>query len=268
MPTIGDNKRPSGQKATDTEPFKRALTGCMRAISGDGSLDVTFSGDRPGLTDHQARLPDLPKRATRNDVSVSRGLGDSMALRKACHDNRVHAQMAPQGPEARAIYDAVEQARVESIGANRMAGVADNITSMLENKYERANYAAVTAREDAPLEEAMALMVREKLTGLKPPKASGQVVDLWRDFIEDKAGGTLDRLSNSMEDQEQFARSIREMLAAMDMAEDYGEDDETDDQEDTSEEDQPRSQEENDEPVEDDSGSESAPADESDTADD
>ena len=111
MSTIGDNKRPTGKKAADTEPFKRALTGCMRAIAGDASLDVTFSGDRPGLTDHQARLPDLPKRATRNDVSVSRGLGDSMALRKACHDNRVHAMMAPEGPEARAIYDAVEQAR-------------------------------------------------------------------------------------------------------------------------------------------------------------
>ena len=227
MSTIGDNKRPTGKKAADTEPFKRALTGCMRAIAGDASLDVTFSGDRPGLTDHQARLPDLPKRATRNDVSVSRGLGDSMALRKACHDNRVHAMMAPEGPEARAIYDAVEQARVESIGANRMAGVADNITSMLENKYERANYAAVTAREDAPLEEALALMVREKLTGLKPPENSGQVVDLWRDWIEEKAGSMLDGLSGSIEDQEKFARVVREMLSAMDMAEDYGSDDES-----------------------------------------
>lgn len=264
----GDNSRAKGKPQADTEPFKRALTGCMRAISGDGSLDVTFSGDRPGLTDHQARLPDLPKRPTGNDVSISRGLGDSMALRKACHDNRVHALMAPEGPEARAVYDAVEQARVESIGANRMAGVAGNITSMLENKYERANYAAVTAREDAPLEEALALMVREKLTGLKPPKAAGQVVDLWRDLIEDKAGATLDRLSGSMEDQEQFARSIREMLSAMDMAEEYGEEDDSQDDEDSSDEEQPRSQEENDEPVEDEAGSESAPADESDAADD
>ncbi|TDH34814.1 cobaltochelatase subunit CobT [Pseudohoeflea suaedae] len=264
----GDNSRAKGKAQADTEPFKRALTGSMRAISGDANLDVTFSGDRPGLTDHQARLPDLPKRATRKDVSVSRGLGDSMALRKACHDNRVHAMMAPEGPEARAIYDAVEQARVESIGANRMTGVADNITSMLENKYERANYAAVTTREEAPLEEALALMVREKLTGLKPPQNSGQVVDLWRGWIEEKAGDTLDGLSGSIENQEKFARLVREMLSAMDMAEDYGSDDEAQDEDDTSDDDQPRSEEQSDEPVEEEAGQESAPAEESDSADD
>jgi cobaltochelatase CobT len=48
----------------------------------------------------------------------------------------------------------VEQARVEAIGARRMTGVGDNITSMLDDKYQRANYQGITSREDAPLEEA------------------------------------------------------------------------------------------------------------------
>ncbi|MBU2483684.1 MAG: cobaltochelatase subunit CobT, partial [Alphaproteobacteria bacterium] len=119
----GDNSRAKPSGTVDAEPFRRALTGCVRAIAGDHDLEVVFGTDRPGISGERARLPDLPKRPTRNDFSVTRGLGDSIALRKACHDDAVHARMAPQGPDARAVYDAVEQARVEAIGARRMTGV-------------------------------------------------------------------------------------------------------------------------------------------------
>ncbi len=251
----------------DTEPFKRALSGCVRAIAGDHELEVAFSNDRPGLVGERARLPDLPKRPSRQDVAITRGLGDSMALRKACHDSRIHALMAPAGPEARAVYDAVEQARVESIGAQRMAGVASNITSMLEDKYQRANYATINTRETAPLEEALALLVRERLTGLEPPKSSGQVVDLWRDWVEAKAGPALAALSGRVNDQQGFARAVRDMLSAMEMAEDYGDDESSDDEDDVSNEDQPRSEDQNEQSAEEDDGSDSAPAEESDTSD-
>ncbi|MBW3096536.1 cobaltochelatase subunit CobT [Pseudohoeflea coraliihabitans] len=267
MAQRGDNHKGKAKGQTDTEPFKRALTGSMRAISGDHDLEVVFSGDRPGLVESHARLPDLPKKPSPADVAVSRGLGDSMALRRACHDNRIHLQMAPQGAEARAVYDAVEQARVEAIGANRMDGVARNITSMLEDKYARANYAGVTVREDAPLEEAVALMVRERLTGLRPPVNSGQVVDLWRNWVEEKAGSALAQLSGAMEDQEHFARSVRDILSALDMAEDYGADDELNEEEQDSDEDQPRSQEQGEEENQEEAGSESAPAEENETSD-
>ncbi len=101
------------------------------------------------------RLPELSKRPTRQELSVTRGIGDSMALRKACHDARVHATMSPQGTDARVIFDAVEQARVESIGALRMDGVGDNIASMLEEKYAKANFGAIDRQADAPIEEAV-----------------------------------------------------------------------------------------------------------------
>jgi len=264
----GDNTRPKPNGTVDAEPFKRALTGCVRAIAGDHELEVTFGNDKPGMSGERVRLPDLPKRPTRTDFAVTRGIGDSMALRKACHDDAVHARMAPQGPDARAVYDAVEQARVEAIGARRMTGVGDNLTSMLEDKYQRANYQGIVNREDAPLEEAVALMVREKLTGRAPPQSSGQVVELWRDFIEGKAGAVLDSLEGSVENQQAFARVVREMLSAMEMAEDYGDDDGAqDDQDEVSDEDQPRSQEENDQSSQEDAGSDAAPAEESETSD-
>ncbi|MEM5492737.1 cobaltochelatase subunit CobT [Hoeflea sp. AS16] len=264
----GDNSRAKPSGTVDAEPFRRALTGSVRAIAGDHNLEVAFGTDRPGISGERARLPDLPKRPTRNDFSVTRGLGDSMALRKACHDDAVHNRMAPEGPDARAVYDAVEQARVEAIGARRMTGVGDNLTSMLEDKYQRANYQGIVNREDAPLEEALALMVREKLTGRKPPQSAGQVVELWRDFVEDKAGNVLDTLEGSVEDQQAFARVVREMLSAMEMAEEYGDDDsEQDEQDEVSDDDQPRSEEENDQSSQEDAGSDAAPAEESETSD-
>jgi cobaltochelatase CobT len=132
---------------------------------------------------------------------------------------------------------------------------------------QRANYSGISSREDAPLEEALALMVREKLTGRKPPESAGQVVELWRDFIEDKAGSALETLEGSVEDQQAFARVVREMLSAMEMAEDYGDDDsEQDEQDEVSDEDQPRSEEDNDQSSQEEAGSDAAPAEESETS--
>ncbi len=120
-----------------------------------------------------------------------RGHADSMALKLACHDPAVHRRLAPQGPEARSLFDSVEQARVEAIGAKRMEGVASNLTAMLQDRYHRgAKYEDITERADAPLEDAVALMVRERLTGESPPPAAKKLVDLWRAEIEAKAGAS------------------------------------------------------------------------------
>lgn len=250
----GDNTRGGKPKTNgEAEAFKRAVTVCMRAIAGDHDLEVSFSKEKPALAGGRARLPDLPRKPTKTDVSVTRGIGDSMALRRACHDARIHTRLAPEGRQARAIFDAVEQARVEAIGARRMAGVADNLACMLEEKYAKANLANVTEQADAPLEEAIALLVREKLTGRAAPKSGERMVDLWRGWVEDKAGADLDNLIDRVDDQQAFARVVREMLASMEMAEELGEDEQTEESEE--DEDRPQGEEKGEEGGEDDSGS-------------
>jgi cobaltochelatase CobT len=261
----GDNTRDRPVKGGDADAFKRAVTVCVRALAGDGELEVTFSKERPGMAAERVRLPELPKKPTFEDVAVTRGLGDSMALRRARHDQRLHARLAPEGPQARAIFDAVEQARVEAIGSLAMPGVADNIGHMLEDRYARANLAGITDRADAPLEEAVALMVRERLTGRPAPKSAAQVVELWRGWIEDKAGADLDGLVGSLDDQQAFARHIRDMLVSMEMAEELGEDQQEDQDEDDP--DQPQGEENSEEGGEDDQGSEASQAEEADAAD-
>ena len=261
----GDNTRNRPKNGSDTDAFKRAVTVCMRAISGDNELEVGFAKDKPALAGNRARLPELPKKPTGTDIAVTRGLGDSMALKRACHDLRIHTKFAPEGKQARAVFDAVEQARVEAIGALRMTGVGDNIGSMLEDKYAKANLADVRDRADAPIEEALALMVREKLTGRPAPKSGERMVNLWREWVEEKAGADLDHLAGNVDDQQAFARVVREMLSSMEMAEDFGDEEQSDEVED-SEEPQPQGEDQSEEGGEDDSGADQSQSDDEDSS--
>ncbi|ANT48565.1 cobaltochelatase subunit CobT [Mesorhizobium amorphae] len=256
----GDNTRNKSKTGSEADSFKRSVTVCMRAIAGDKDLEVGFAKDRPALAGSRARLPELPKKASRTDIAITRGLGDSMALKRACHDARIHSKLAPEGKLARSIYDAVEQARVEAIGSRAMQGVADNIGSMLEDKYARANLIDVKDKADAPIEEALALMVREKLTGRTVPKSGERLVDLWRPWVEEKASADLDGLSAKLDDQQAFARVVRDMLVSMEMAEELGDDQETEDSEDN-DDNQPQGEEQSEEGGEDDSGSEQSQSD-------
>ncbi|RWM28461.1 MAG: cobaltochelatase subunit CobT [Mesorhizobium sp.] len=250
----GDNTRNKPKNGSEADSFKRAVTVCMRAVAGDKDLEVGFAKDRPALAGNRARLPELPKKASRNDIAITRGIGDSMALKRACHDARIHTKLAPEGKLARAIFDAVEQARVEAIGSRAMQGVADNIGSMLEDKYAKANLVDVKDKADAPLEEAVALMVREKLTGRPVPKSAERLVDLWRPWVEEKASTDLDGLSSKLDDQQAFGRIVRDMLVSMEMAEELGDDQETEDTEDNEENEQ-QGEEQSEEGGEEDSGS-------------
>ena len=261
----GDNTRNRPKTGSEADSFKRALTVCMRAIAGDNELEVAFAKDKPALAGNRARLPEMPKKASAADIAVTRGLGDSMALKRACHDLRIHSKFAPEGKQARAVYDAVEQARVEAIGARAMTGVADNLGSMLEDKYAKANLADVRERDDAPIEEALALMVREKLTGRAAPKSGQRMVNLWRDWVEEKAGTDLDHLLGNLDDQQAFARVVREMLASMEMAEELGDEEQSDEAED-SEDPQPQGEENSEEGGEDDSGADQSQSEDQDAS--
>jgi len=268
MASRGDNSKAKPGAPVDVEPLRRAITGCVRAIAGDDQVEVAFANERPGMTGERIRLPELSKRPTAHELAVTRGLGDSMALRIACHDEKVHSTMAPQGSDARAIFDAVEQARVESIGSLRMEGMAANLRSMTDEKYAKANFTGIERQEDAPIGEAVAMMVREKLTGQKPPVSAGKVLDLWRSFIEDKAGSELDNLSGVINDQQAFSKVIRNMLSAMEMAEEYGDDDSNSDDDDQSNDnDQPTGDEQNEDEVDEDAGSDAAPVEDSEVSD-
>src|SRR6266702_5866076 len=217
---MSSNIKPKGAaKEAPTEPFKRAVGICLRAIAAKNDLEVSFASERPGLVGGKARLPEPPRRLNEREAAIVRGHADAIALRLACHDPAVHRKLAPGGQQARAVCEAIEQARVEAIGARRMGGVAKNLAAMLDDRFHRGKFDEITDRADAPIEDAVALMVRERLTGLAPPPAAKKLVDLWRPWIEDRAGRELDRLGRLVEDQRRFGDVVHDLLDSLEMEE-------------------------------------------------
>lgn len=202
------------------QPFTTAVATSLRTIANAPELEVVFTADRPVLTSDKARLPALPRVPTMHDLSVARGQSDAMAMRLAAHDDKLHRRRAPSDPDAKAAFDALEQARVEALGCSRMPGMKVNIAEMLEERLFRANFDKISERTDAPLAEALGLMLREKLAGIDIPASGQNLVDLWRDDVEQKTDDSFADLLASIEDQNAFAEAARHLLHDLDLISD------------------------------------------------
>ena len=227
---MATNSKPKGPgKESPTEPFKLSVAGCLRAIARQPELEVGYAAERPAMAAGKVRLPEPPRKLSAAEASVIRGHADAFALKLACHDAGMHRRLMPGGQQARAVFEAVEQARVEAIGSRRMAGVAQNLSAMLDDRFHRGKYDEISDRADAPIEDAVAMMVRERLTGHPPPQAARKLVELWRPFIEERAGEDLDRLEDLLEDQRKFGDVIHDLLDSLEMGDDRSRDSEDDD---------------------------------------
>ena len=198
------------------EEFRRVTAAAMRAISERDDLTLVY-GSEARLVDNQARLPVPSREFTEREMSALRGEADAMALRIRFHDEEVHAERAPRGDNAREVFESLERVRVEALGARMMAGVAGNLRVALEDRCDAFGYTRVNVREDAPLAEAIGLMVREKLTGEALPPGGEQLVGLWRDWVSDKVNTDFDRLAAAIEDQSAYAEALTDLLVDLDL---------------------------------------------------
>ena len=223
------------QPENPVEPFKRAVTATLRAIAENDEIEVSYGSEGAGIHGSRARLPLPSRELPLKEVGQIRGMADSLALRVRHHDERLHAARAPKGQDARALFNAVELARIEALGARRMVGVARNLNDALERECEARGFAKVQHREQASLADAVRLMLRERFTGAAAPEPGRRIVDLWRDEIESKAGADFRKLAETIGDQAAFAIAARRLIAHLDLAEDWDGGDE--DQEQASSED-------------------------------
>src|ERR1700723_2936664 len=195
-----------------TEIFKRALAHAARSLAEQPDLEVVFSGDGPSLSGHRAVLPHPPRELSGPEPPRIRGLADQLALRVAHHDEATHGRTRPKSVEGAQVYDALEQARIEAIGANALGGVRDNLAAVWEQAIQRKGLDPLVDPAAAPMADILALIARERLTGVAPPPAARALIDAFRDQIEAKAGPDLDRLTSSLEDQRAFGRIARAIV--------------------------------------------------------
>ena len=225
------------QKPSDNpaDPFKKALADATRTMAHDPELMVTYSVDPPGMTKEGVRLPQVSRRMTRDEVLLARGTADAFALRHRYHDDTTHNRYQPTGQMAKELYEAMETARCEAVGARAMPGTAGNIDAKIASEADRKGYGQITQAADAPLATAAGYLVRNLATGRALPKSAANVMELWRGFIENAASETLNNLDHVLEDQAAFARLARKVIADLGYADQLGDDPDQSDEEGESE---------------------------------
>src|SRR5262245_20836941 len=205
------------QEYSPTEIFKRATAATLRAIAERDDVTVGFGPDAAGLSGSRVRLPNPPRDLPADEAAQLRGAADSVALRLRYHDDAVHSRRAPGGALARAVFEAVEQARVEALGARRMAGVAGNLEAMLDEQYRRQGFERITERTESTMAEAVRLLTREALTKERPPPSARRVVDLRRPWRESRIGRDFAELDRVILDQDAYAQATRRLLQDLDI---------------------------------------------------
>ncbi|MEM6653639.1 MAG: cobaltochelatase subunit CobT [Pseudomonadota bacterium] len=218
---------------TDDAPFelfKQALATTAKAMSQTRDVEVAFSGDGPRAESDRLVLPPPPRDLSPEQAARARGEADATALRLAHHDPTAHSRFRPDSEVGRQVYEAAERARIESIGARAMEGTAANLEAALASRCEKAGYARMEDRQEAPLAPAVEFLLREHLTGRALPDAAEGIASLWRDEVTARGTETMNKLVDVLHDQEAFAKTIQDLIRHLtrgdEVAEDQGEQDE------------------------------------------
>src|SRR5690242_698552 len=198
--------------------FRRALAGASRAIAKDPEAEVIFASDIAPASGKTARVPSPGPSLERKLVAEARGAAVSAALRLRYHDPRLHARTAPMDMDARAVFDALEMARVEALGARSMGGVRENLSHLAEARVRSDAIVRARNADEVPLATAVGLIARERLSGEAPPKAALAGLKLIAPWIEEKAAAELDALALTLDDQAAFAKLSRRLLEDLDLA--------------------------------------------------
>lgn len=240
------------------DPFKKALAEATKVMADDPELSVTYTVDPPGLSSDSVRLPQVSRRMTRDEVLLARGTADAYALRHKFHDPATFNRYSPDGQMARDLYEAMEEARCEAMGAREMPGTAGNIDAKIASEASKKGYGEITEAAQAPLATAAGYLVRHLATGRELPPDAANVMELWRGFMESQAAENFDNIDDALADQASFARLARQIISDLGYGDQLGDDPDADeDSDDAGEEtdeadDNPDNQNEGDDEGEDD----------------
>jgi cobaltochelatase CobT len=225
---------------TPLDRFKSVLAGASRAVAHDPEVEVAWTAEAPAQAGRNFRLPMPGRSLPAGQVAEARGFADSFALKLRHHDAGVHARGAPSEPVARACYDAVELVRYEALGARGYAGIRGNLEAAQAQRIAGEPISRAGSVDEVPLDAALALLLREHLTGQPIPAGAGAGAAMLREWIEERVAADFDALALSLDDQSAFRDLALDMLRHLELTrtpenpppEDTEDDDGTDDSED------------------------------------
>ena len=220
------------RKEETNELVKRVTAASLKAIAAKPELNVKFAPGQSSATAEEAVLPTPVGTLDEATLTKLRGAADALALRLRYHDAEVYREHMPSGPEARAVYEAIEQVRCESLGARRFSGVAENLSALLNEKCKAKGLGAVTEKNEALLPEAVGLLIRECLTDEAAPDSASGLMNIWRQELEQKIGQQIRELRACPADQAKFADVVTDMIRNLDLLDDETQPLESEDQDD------------------------------------
>ncbi|HEY0627259.1 MAG TPA: cobaltochelatase subunit CobT [Allosphingosinicella sp.] len=207
------------QNDNPLEAFRQVLTGASRAIAREPEVELGFTADAPMSSGKNIKVPMPGRSLPEREVAEARGYADAAALKLRHHNAALHARGLPLDETARAVFNAVEQARVEALGARAMEGVRGNLKQLTEMRMRTDPITRARTKAEVPLSTALGLIVRERLTGEAPPKAALEGLKLVSDWIEEKAGADLDAFGLALDDQAAFAALATKLLKDLELVE-------------------------------------------------
>lgn len=219
----------------DPEQFKDASAATVRALAGKRNIEVLFSPaetvrkNLSVLPEDRARLSVPPIQMDEQARMSARGEADAEALRLRFHNTKLHAKLAPKDERARAIFDALELARVESLGSKDYPGIARNLDAVQEKKFQMLGYHQLKSQRNDTLPDALHALIRSRLTNTPLATGAAHLVELWGDYIEQKLGPNWQNdLVGKLDNQKEFTAASRQILMRLNLIPDESEKSESD----------------------------------------
>jgi cobaltochelatase CobT len=203
-----------------SEPFKKALVHSTRALAEHPELEVVFGAEGPKIDGDKLILPHPPRDLAPKLAQQVRGQADRLALRVAHHNETIHANGRPRDTKSGEAFDALEQARLEALGARNLQGVRQNLNAAMVGDLEKSGLARKEEKAELNFADMLGQIARETLTGDPVPAFVERVVDFFRGEIEHQAGADLRALLPLINDQKKFADMARKVLTDLDLVDD------------------------------------------------
>ncbi len=207
---MSQNEKPS-------ELLKRASAATLKALANKPEIEVSFTQGAAGVSGQVAHLPMPPHQITADGIARYRGMADALAMRLHYHDEALHRRHMPSNPEARAVFEAVEQARCESLGSKALDGVAHNLQVLTDERCRAKGYAGVQERNDDVLPDVLGLLIRDKLGGAPLPDAAKNLLSVWKDWLGERIPHQVEDLKDCLDDQAAFAQRIMQMMQSLEL---------------------------------------------------
>ena len=221
----------SKKEVSPTTPFKNALERATRALANESELKLSFSGEKTQLVGDTAKIPQISRKMTKDEVLLARGNADALALKKRFHDSSIHNHYLPKGQLAQELYRSMEEARCEIIGSKVLPGTATNLDAKIIDDIRQRKQDLGPDSNDLSIAAATGYMLRQLATNRPLPKDADILTASWRDFIQSQAGQTLLDSSSSLLDQKRFARISWKVIQDLGYGQELGDDpDSTNDQ--------------------------------------